>query len=198
MERSSRYLPLSGLSGVLMGIIALSGAGFYCYSFDIYVFDEAYYRIFLLREGVINKSAIYDMLSFALPVLVLSLLTATWMTYIKSQKIKQPFWNSTSRRLLISLMIPMVTGGLFILSLMSGGLVSMMAPVSLIFYGLALFHASKYTIADLRFLGMAEILLGLVSSWWTGIGLITWMAGFGIAHIVYGIYVYLRYEKREM
>jgi hypothetical protein len=117
------------------------------------------------------------------------------MTYGKSQKLQQQFWGLTSRRLIINLMIPMFTGGLFLLALISKGLVFLLAPVSLIFYGLSLIHASKYAISDLRYLGIAEIILGILSSWWIGLGLIAWMVGFGIAHILYGIYIYQRYEK---
>ncbi len=195
MERSSTYLSLSGLSGVLMGIIALSGAGLYCFVHGVSLVDDEYYKVLLRIDGTVNISRVYDMLSFALPVLILSLLVAAVMTYGKSQKLQQQFWGATSKRLIINLMIPMFTGGLFLLALISKGLVFLLAPVSLIFYGLALFHTSKYTISDLRFLGIAEIILGILSSWWTGIGLITWILGFGIAHILYGIYIYQRYEK---
>lgn len=96
--------------------------------------------------------------------MVLSLLAAGVMTYVKSQRIKQQFWDASSRRLLINLMIPMVTGGVFLLSLVGHGLVNMIAPVSLVFYGMALINASKYSIADLRYLGFLEIVLRLVSS----------------------------------
>jgi hypothetical protein len=65
----------------------------------------------------------------------------------------------------------------------------------LIFYGLALINASKYTYNDIRYLGISELLIGLCSTLFLGYGLFFWAAGFGLAHIVYGALMYFKYDK---
>jgi hypothetical protein len=43
-------------------------------------------------------------------------------------------------------------------------------------------------------LGITEIILGLMSSWLIGYGLLFWAVGFGVMHIFYGLMMYFRYE----
>jgi hypothetical protein len=65
----------------------------------------------------------------------------------------------------------------------------------LIFYGLALLNASKYTLKEIRYLGMSEICLGLIASAWVQFGIVFWGIGFGMLHIIYGTFMYFKYEK---
>ena len=68
----------------------------------------------------------------------------------------------------------------------------------LIFYGLALINSSKYTFFEIRYLGIAEIVLGLIASVFVSSGLILWAAGFGLLHIIYGIIMYYKYERKPL
>ncbi|EMR01439.1 hypothetical protein [Cesiribacter andamanensis] len=191
MERSSRFISLSGLSGVIMGLYALAGAAaaWYVLRQDGVLLQEG------LERQAASQQAMLQLLGIGLGVLVLALITAVWLTIRKSHKTGQSIWDQSARRLLISLMIPLVTGGLLCLIFMSRGYVSVVAPITLIFYGMALVNGSKYTLHDIQSLGLLQIGLGLLSALFLGFGLLFWAIGFGVLHIVYGLYMYYRYER---
>ena len=118
-------------------------------------------------------------------------------TYLKSKKLQGTLWNHASRRMLINLGLPLVAGGLYLLKLMDLGYISMIAPGCLLFYGLALVNASKYTLGDIRYLGYIEIGLGAINLLLPGYGLYFWALGFGVAHILYGGYMWNKYDKKS-
>ena len=191
MEKSSRFISLSGLSGIFAGIFALIGAVIaYRYIESVQHYDYAY-----LMSGKMNAEFYLFFFLNASFVLLASLAFGSFFTIRKAKKNNQSIWSSTSKRLLINLMIPLATGGLFCLILLQHGLIGLIAPATLIFYGLALLNASKYTLNDIRYLGIFEIILGLVGSFYIGYGLLFWAIGFGILHIIYGSVMYFKYEK---
>lgn len=93
------------------------------------------------------------------------------------------------------MMIPLFAGGIYCLVLYNHRQLALIAPATLIFYGLALVNASKYTINDIRNLGIAILVTGLVASAMVDYGLLFWAFGFGILHIVYGMTIHNKYEK---
>jgi hypothetical protein len=131
----------------------------------------------------------------AILILVLAVITAVYFSYKNAGKRGEKLWNATSRRLLANMAVPLVAGGILVLILLSKGFIGYMAPFTLIFYGLALYNASKFTFEAVKFLGLIQISLGLLGSYFVSYGLLFWALGFGVAHIVYGIYIYYRYEK---
>lgn len=190
MEKSTKFISLSGLSGIVAGIFALIGALIAYYYLLSTNYDEAY-----LMNGVVNFDFYRFFFLNAAFVLISALAFGSYFTIRKAKKNNQKIWDQTSKRLLINLLLPLVSGGLFCLVLLYHGLVGLIAPATLIFYGLALINASKYTLNDIRYLGICEIILGLVSSIFIGYGLIFWALGFGVLHIVYGFVMYFKYEK---
>lgn len=190
MERSSRFMSLSGLSGVMAGIYALIGA-FLAYKL-FYFSDEILYRS--ISRGALSGKVLNLML-LALSVLVLAIGTGIWLSHQKAKKHNYKMWDATAKRMIVNLAIPLVTGGIFVLIMFSKGLIGLIAPCTLIFYGLSLINASKYTYTDIRYLGFCEIVLGLLSSYYIGFGLLFWAIGFGLLHIVYGTVMYFKYEK---
>lgn len=197
MERSSRFISLSGLSGIAAGIIALAGAGiaFFYLDFDQRYFDiNRYFSEMMYRK--LSDSWLFIVLD-AIIVLLLAFSAGIYFTTRKARKKGLKIWDNTAKRLLINLLIPLIAGGLFCLILLYHHLVFLIAPATLIFYGLALLNASKYTYHEIRILGISEILLGLTASWFVGYGLLFWAIGFGVLHIVYGFLMYNKYEKRE-
>jgi hypothetical protein len=104
-------------------------------------------------------------------------------------------WNPTTRRLLTSMAVPLVSGGLLVLVLIYHGLLGLVAPVMLLFYGLSLYNAGKYTVDEVTHMGMVQIALGLVSAFYIEYGILFWSVGFGFVHIVYGIFMHIRYER---
>jgi hypothetical protein len=197
MEQSSRFISLSGLSGIAAGTCALAGAYF--------------------AGGIINRSAgnslkeldnhIYNgnlnlrdymgnsLFLIAIFTFIAALVLATLFTWIRSKKTATPIWGSASKRLMINVAIPMIAGGFYILKLIEQGSFGLIAPGCLIFYGLALVNASKYTLGEIRFLGYGQIILGIINLWYMGSGLYFWAAGFGVLHIVYGAIMWSKYER---
>lgn len=190
MERSAKFISLSGLSGVLAGIYALGGATA-AYFVVHYPISPFRYRIYSVNE----PSALSKLLLIALLVLAASATTGLWLSHLKAKKHGLKLWNSTSRTLLLNLAIPLVSGGIFILIILYTGHFGLAAPACLIFYGLALIQGSSNTVDEIRYLGFCEIILGLISAALPGYGLIFWTIGFGVLHIVYGGIMYNKYDK---
>ena len=195
MEKSTKFLSFSGLAGVAVGIIALLGITVFCIAFSLSPLDRAYYHVIISDSGIINDDALSFLIKDALIVFLLSAGIETWMAYRKSKKIYAPIWDSTSKRMLLNILIPFVTGIIFCLILMGRKEISLLAPASLIFYGLALVNVSKYTIDQIRSMGIIQVILGLASAWWVDLGLINWAIGFGVLHILYGLFIYSKHEK---
>ncbi|HSJ66260.1 MAG TPA: hypothetical protein VK921_01235 [Anditalea sp.] len=190
MERSSKFLTLTGWPGILAGIYALAGA-FIGYRL-FYSSDETVYNSFERQELTEN---VLNIFLLALVVLVLAVGTAIYIPYRKSKLSGERLWTASARRMVVNMAIPLLTGGVFILILFSKGLIGLIAPLTLIFYGLALLNASKYTYEEVKILGLAQIVLGLLASYFIAYSLLFWIVGFGIMHIIYGIYMHLSYEK---
>ena len=188
MERSSKFISLSGLSGILAGVYALIGAAA---AFCLMHEPLNYNRVTFLHL----LSVLPYLIIIAVTVLIASLATGIFLTYKKAKKKGQPIWGKTSRALLFSMAVPLVTGGLLILILLYRGYFGIVAPASLIFYGLALLSAGNFTFSDVKFLGICEIILGLIAACFPGYGLVFWAIGFGVLHIVYGSVMYLKYDR---
>lgn len=186
MERSSKFLSLSGLAGVMAGIYALVGAWI--------AFTQLGYTNQGLATGSVYQNS-GNLFLTALLVLVLSIGTATFLSHRKANRRGESVWNAASKRLLSGMLIPLITGGAVVLLLASNYLIELAAPMTLIFYGLALYNAGSVTYEDVRSLGIIQIGLGLFGTLYTGYGLLFWAIGFGLLHIIYGIYIYIRYER---
>ncbi|MDP2160400.1 MAG: hypothetical protein Q8K02_07965 [Flavobacterium sp.] len=185
MSKSTQFISLSGLSGVLAGIYALIGA-------------------YIVNELINNHSGYYITLESktfklilltAVCVLFISIATAFILTIKKAKKQNESVWNASSKRLLANFSIPIFTGGILIVLLLKNGTYGLIAPMTLIFYGLACVNASKYTFRDIRYLGITEIILGLISVNYSGYSLYFWILGFGVCHIIYGAVMYFKYER---
>lgn len=190
MERSVKFVSLSGLSGVLAGIYALSGS-IAAYFVVYYPHLPFGFRFYYVSE----TATIIKLFAIAVTVLGASLLTGYLMSAQKAKKLGLTVWNNTSRQLVIDLLIPLASGGLFIIILALHGYFVLISSVCLLFYGLALINASGRTFKEVKYLGILEILLGLVSALLPGFGLIFWAIGFGVLHIIYGILMHYRYDQ---
>ena len=193
MERSSRFISLSGLSGISAGICALVGSWFA----SPYVFGRK--NLFIDFNAPFNKdyTVFLNMWLFwiAAATFLTALISAFLFTYIKSSKEGIPIWGSSARRLLFNVSVPLITGGIFLFKLVQYGTFGLVAPGCLLFYGLALINASKYTLVEIKYLGYCQLLLGIINLWLVGYGLYFWAAGFGILHIVYGAYMWNKYDR---
>jgi hypothetical protein len=193
MQRSIRFISLSGLSGIAAGVWALVGAYF---AYDWITEYYLQYNGSGHFSGPEFQRLKLNLFLLAGAVLALALSSAFYFTWRKTKEDKVPLWNHTSRQLAINMIIPLVAGGLFILTMLQHDEWRFVAPASLIFYGLALVNASKYTLSDIRYLGISEIILGLIATQYIGQGLYFWAIGFGVLHIIYGFIMWWKNERK--
>jgi hypothetical protein len=189
MERSVKFVSLSGLSGILAGIYALIGA--------VLAYREIY-------SGRVVRTVEYyrghfpmvkSLFLIAASVLAASLVTGWFFSYRKAKKLKTKMWDSTSKRLLINLAVPLSIGGFFTLIMVDYGYYNLIAASVLLFYGLALVNASSNLYDEVRYLGYCELIVGVCAALWPGFGLYFWAIGFGLLHILYGSLMYKKYDR---
>ncbi|MBU2018545.1 MAG: hypothetical protein KJ941_02765 [Bacteroidetes bacterium] len=188
MERNSRFISLSGMSGVFAGICALVGAytanGIIKNFHSEHIYSVEYYHAFLLKLSAL-----------ALVVLISALLGALFFTYKKTKKQGTKMWTPVSKRILVNMGIPLLAGGVFSIALLVNGSIMFVAPTLLIFYGIACIHSSTQTLEEVFFLGLTLLILGLISLFFLGHGLIFWTIGFGLCHVLYGAWMYFKYDR---
>lgn len=185
MNKSTQFISLSGLAGIMAGVYALIGA----YIAHLLIQNNNNYIITL------ESSTFKLIILTAFVVLLLSVATAFFLTLGKAKKEGETVWNSATKRLLANFMIPLLTGGIFGMLLLRNGSYGLIAPVTLIFYGLACINASKYTLRDVRYLGITIVILGLIATEFSGYALEFWALGFGVCHIIYGSMMYFKYDR---
>ncbi len=187
MNRTTRFISLSGLSGVSTGITAIIGA----FVAHLLIFRNGEYLVYNSVD-LSSKSLTY-ILVIAIGTLFISVGNAIFFTNIKTRKQNLNVWDNQTKRLLINLFIPLITGGLLSLMLLFKGFVGILPSLTLIFYGLALVNGSKYTLPEIRNLGLLEILLGLIAFQFIEYGVIVWAFGFGVIQIIYGLIIQKKY-----
>ncbi|MEO6000062.1 MAG: hypothetical protein ABIN89_24705 [Chitinophagaceae bacterium] len=198
MERSSRFISLSGWSGISAGICALLGA--WLAMEKIAQFKIEHRSGYTDNRGAHFVSDGVDILSrqlitIAAGVFIAAFISAFLFTYLRSKKAGIQIWGSSARRLMWNTLVPMVVGGVVVLRMLDLKYYLLIAPCCLIFYGLALVNGSKYTLGEVRFMGYCQIILGLLNLWIPGYGIIFWALGFGLLHIIYGGLMWWKYER---
>jgi hypothetical protein len=177
MEKSSSFLSLSGLSGVSAGIVGILATVCLMYIIPHQTFYPVHLIIFSIIALVVTFSFVF------------------LFTFLKARRKNVSLWNNVSKKMAVNLFIPLITGGIFSLILLFNDFYMLLPSVTLLFYGMALINASKYTFVDIKYLGLAEMLLGLFAALFINYGIEFWGAGFGLLNILYGIIMYLKYEK---
>lgn len=194
MEGSSKFLSLSGLSGVFAGLTALVGA--YLAWLEIEDFQKKY--IFYELQGRVEEGfweLDKRLMIIAAGTLILALFFGVLFTWLKAKRRGENILSKLSFRMLLSLMTPLFFGGVFCIGLYYHGMWGAIAPATLIFYGMALLNASKYVHADIKYLALCEMALGVVAMFSIYNGLIFWVIGFGFLHIIYGAILYFKYDR---
>ena len=195
MEGSSKFLSLSGLSGIFAGLTALTGAWFA--RKEIITFRKKYVFYDLqgrLKEGFWELDKRLMLIAFL--VLIVALGFGVFFTWLKARKSGSSLVTPLSFRLVRSMMVPLFFGGLFCFALYWHGFIGAISPAMLIFYGMALLNASKYVHADIKYLALCEMALGVVGMFYIYHGLIFWSIGFGVLHILYGTIMYFKYDRK--
>jgi hypothetical protein len=194
MERSSRFLSLSGISGVFAGAVGLLGAiAAYMILPDLNSFAKD--GLSGNSNHLANSTLMLYLGINLLLVLLVAVVGAVYFSVKKAKKAHQPFWNSSTKRMINYFLIPFLTGGVFTLILVYRNDLELVVPAMLIFYGLALVNAGKFTLGEVHYLGITEIVLGILAAVFVNFGLLFWALGFGIMHIIYGVLMYYKYER---
>lgn len=190
MERSTRFLSLSGLAGILAGTYALLAAAF------------AYYWIYYPNppfgfeiSDSYEKGILTNLMITALVVLGLAIGSAWFLSQKKSKRNSHKLWTPASKRFVQALFIPVLVGGLFCVAIIHQGYLILVAPATLIFYGTGLLNASHFTLSDIKYLGYCQLILGVIGAFSPEYGLILWTLGFGVLHIIYGTMMYFKYDR---
>jgi hypothetical protein len=191
MEKSSKFISLSGWAGIFAGVFALMGS----YIALTYLDFNPQSLSVDNENNPFQQKQIFSVVQLALLVFLLAISFALFFTHRRAKRKDELLWTPTAKRLVINMAVPLFTGGILILFFISKGFIGFVAPFSLLFYGLALFTISKFTFDEVKILGLIEILLGLISVYKVSLGLLFWAIGFGVIHIIYGIYVYFKYER---
>lgn len=196
MERSARFLSLSGWSGVWAGTVALAGAGI------AYKWLERYESEAVMGSNsnryIESGGIVYplDLMGLGIAIFIVAFLGGLYFTYRKNKQAGVKIWNTASRKMVINLAIPLAAGAGMTLAFIVHGNWGYIAPGCLVFYGLALINGSKYTVSDIKYLGLTEVILGCIGLFLSpGYGLYLWALGFGVLHIVYGIIMWRKYDQ---
>lgn len=176
MEQSTRFLSLSGWSGIMAGVYSIIGAYF-------------------IHQAGSEISGFFEIVSIGIGVMIASLITGFILTLQKAKKNNQEMFSKTALRMLVHIGFPMTVGALFLGALINTSCLNLTAGILLIFYGLGLINGSKYTLHNIRVFGVSNVLLGVIALYLPQFGLQLWAAGFGLGHIVYGTFMWLKYER---
>lgn len=193
MERSSRFISLSGLSGIAAGVCALAGAWFASQKINCWVKGDCQLSRVIDSGG---RPLLNDLFWIATLTFVAAFVLAFLFTFFRSKKTGTPLWGNTTMRLLWNTAVPLFAGAIFLYRMLQIGAYDLVAPGCLIFYGLALINGSKYTLGEIKYLGYGIVLLGIINLWFVGYGLHFWAMGFGVLHIVYGVVMWYKYERK--
>lgn len=195
MERSARFLSLSGWSGIWAGAVALAGSGIAYKWLERYETGAADYTG-PYDPTIAGIAYPLDLLCLGITIFIVAFIGGFYFTYRKNRRAGIQMWNAASRKMVINLAIPLIAGGVMTLAFMAHGNWEYIAPGCLVFYGLALINGSKYTVSDIKYLGLTEVVLGCTGLFLSpGYGLYLWAFGFGVLHIVYGIIMWRKYDQ---
>ncbi len=186
MEKSTKFLTLSGLSGVSAGIIALLGA----------IFAHFYMAKNIINNPNYSLKDLLVLVFVSLAVLLLSFVAAAYFSAKNAKKKNQKLVKKATLYSLYNLAIPLTVGGVLSFIMLLRGNYEFIAATTLIFYGLSLVNASKYTFEEVHYLGITEIIIGILAAIFISHGLLFWTLGFGVCHILYGLIMYNKYDRK--
>ena len=188
MDQATRFKSISGLSGILAGIIT-----FVClYTIYLVTGISPFESEALDRMWLSSSQAL--ILCF-ISLLIICIGIGFYLAMRNANLSGKSAWDNAAKRLAFSLAIPVFAGGIFSMLLARFGLIAIAAPATLLFYGMGLVSASKYTLDAVRTVGLLFVFLGLLATYFLAYGLLIWTLGFGLLHVIYGFIIYVKYER---
>lgn len=180
MEKSTKFLSLSGLSGILAGVTALVGAA------------VAYW----IEKNLEFRDISFWLFMDGLFTLLIAILFGFHFSAKLAEKKGQEFLTYATKRAMYNISIPLFAGGVFAGIMLWRNEIELVLGITLVFYGLGLLNASKYTPEEIHYLGLLEVGLGLLALMLPDFDLLFWAVGFGLCHILYGVRMYKKYDSK--
>jgi len=203
LEQSSRFISLSGLSGVFVGFCGLLGT--YIMHYLIRGDDTKSDKEML---NIISSFDYYNLsvhvfvgehlIFLAIYTVIFAILFAFYLTLRRSKRENHPIWDIHIQKQLSTLSIPLIVGLIFVIKLVASANYPLIVPSLLLFYGIALVNIRGLTNGDIGYLGYAFIVLGIVNLWLEGWGILFFGFGFGVLHIIYGTVTFIIYERHTV
>ncbi|MFB3891755.1 MAG: hypothetical protein ACE15C_07000 [Phycisphaerae bacterium] len=208
MERPIRCSTMSGYSGILAGCAALAGLAadsLICAYYAVGRGGESWQEpITSPRVAMWTNAVVWGC------VFLVALAGTLGLTRLREIRSGMPFWSPVKRKLLRTILPPFVAGAGLTSAIMYRWYISdgpnewgLIPPVWMLFYGVACWQVGEFSIRELRYMGAAFIVAGLLTAaFWQAHfpGLapgeapyLTLGATFGGFHIVYGIVVRIRH-----
>lgn len=196
MQSSARIFSLSGWSGVWAGIIALLGVAYVRFAHPA-IAQQFELSIANNQRLIISNTLKGELTVATVLVFCISVIGALFFSIRKNKK--QGYasnYNEVGKKLIIQLAIPIFAGAVFCMHFLNRDALQYLVPCSLVFYGLGLINCSKYTFSDIKYLGLLEVVLGLIAIICMQFHLLIWAIGFGLLHIMYGIMMWYKFDKK--
>jgi hypothetical protein len=171
MERSSSFTHVSGIGGVLMGVVAIGAAGLAWSASTI----AEWLTIWLVSAGL------------SLSIAVLSLAR-------KSHAEGLTLLTGPGRKFAWSVIPPLAAGGVLTVGLVRAGAVDMLPGMWLLLYGTAVVSGGSHSVRPVPVMGAAFMAAGvtallLPATWGTA----SMAAGFGGLHILFGAVIWRKH-----
>ena len=199
LEQSSRFISLSGFSGIFVGLCGLLGA----YITHNLVSTESHTDKEMLEiiggfdyyNMTVHQFVGENLIFLALFTILFALLFAFYFTTLRSRRNRVPIWDEKIKRQISVLCLPNIVGAIFIMRLVLTANYGYIVPSALIFYAISLINIRRFTTGEVALLGYLLLLLGVVNLWMQGWGILFFGFGFGVLHVIYGIVTFFLYER---
>ena len=196
MEKSSRFQSINGWSIIIIGLLASVVSAGAC---TLLLPHEGLSWMPEGWNGLLINSPYRTLIASACAValLVVSFAVVCFGSYRLMKRQGDFVFGKTIRRPLFHFSVPMVVGGLLCVAMLLQGHYGLTSTFMLVFYGLALLNASHYTSRSIALLGYCELVLGVVDCFVVSHAILFWFLGFGLLHIVFGIYFIVNGRGKE-
>jgi len=188
MERSSKFTNISGWTWIWVGFVGLISA-----SIAYFIILEEEFRLYTLLP---NAQRDINLVILLISTLIVACAGGFYFMINKTNKDGAKFINPTTKRILARFILVLLIGATICAALYMHLSFVYIAPTTLLFYGLALLNVEKDTILEIKYLAYSEIILGLLAFFLIYKGLLFWTIGFGLIHLIFGVWMVLKYDNK--
>lgn len=189
MSQSSKFISLSGLSGIVIGLLTILSVYIFSTQYQINPLDGEAQALSSLTENELLR-----LYNASVVLLIFSLIITFLMSKHKAKKEGKDIWGPASRQLISSMALPFSFGFLFC-SILFFKAPDMVLPLSLLVYGFSLFSGSRNTLNSIKTFGIIQMSLSVICLLFSGYSILIWTLGFGLSHAIYGAFMHINQSK---